>query len=118
MQEWEKKFDEWVDVTGFVTKNTSYYFEVKVCCEDAYREAWDIQQEKINTLEPMNSELVQRLNAVVGNKSIKIKELKKKLDIAIEALEKITIEEKYEDNGMLSLDYVYAKEALEKIKGE
>jgi hypothetical protein len=29
------KFDEWNDVTGFVAKHTSYYYEIQGCIEDA-----------------------------------------------------------------------------------
>jgi hypothetical protein len=28
-------FDAWNDVTGFVTKHTSYYYELQSCIEDA-----------------------------------------------------------------------------------
>ena len=28
-------FDEWVDVTGFVTKHTGYYYEMQGLIEDA-----------------------------------------------------------------------------------
>ena len=28
-------FDKWNDCTGFATKNTSYYYEIQGCIEDA-----------------------------------------------------------------------------------
>lgn len=30
-------FDQWNDVTGFVTPNTGYYYEVQGCIEDAVK---------------------------------------------------------------------------------
>lgn len=30
-------FDQWNDVTGFVVKNTGYYYEIQGCIEDAVK---------------------------------------------------------------------------------
>jgi hypothetical protein len=38
---WQKEYDDWVEVTGFVARETSYYYEIQAMLGAAYEEGYE-----------------------------------------------------------------------------